>query len=307
MGWRKTGLSPKSATKEKSGDLLSPSRNRHPTGRNNVRVQGQAMASRDSWATQVTAQLLVVAGSVLLVHGQESARVAPLSTDTIVERLMTSKNRQLRQLDALNVVLAYRVDYQGFGGTRHAEMRVVSTYVSPNKKNFRILSESGSRFLLEHILNKLLENEKEYQLDVADSDLSPRNYQFKLLGTERVAANDSYVIEITPRRKTKYLCYGKIWVNAQDFAIVRLEGAPAKNPSFWISHTQMTNTYQKVGNFWLPVHKDATTDVRLGGKAVLAIDYSGYHVTSNALGSLEASSWALFGTPRPDSPSLPQR
>jgi len=88
---------------------------------------------------------------------------------------------------------------------------------------------------------------------------------------------------------------------------VRLEGAPAKNPSFWISHTQMTNTYQKVGNFWLPVHKDATTDVRLGGKAVLAIDYSGYHVTSNALGSLEASSWALFGIPRPDSPSLPQR
>jgi len=160
------------------------------------------MASRDSWATQVTAQLLVVAGSVLLGHGQESARVAPLSTDTIVERLMTSKNRQLRQLDALNVVLTYRVDYQGFGGTRHAEMRVVSTYVSPNKKNFRILSESGSRFLLEHILNKLLENEKEYQLDVADSDLSPRNYQFKLLGTERVAGNDSYVMEITPRRKT---------------------------------------------------------------------------------------------------------
>ena len=147
------------------------------------------MASRDSWATQITAQLLVVAGSVLLGHGQESARLAPLSTDTIVERLMTSKSRQLRQLDALMVVLAYRVDYQGFGGARHAEMRVVSTYVSPNKKNFRILSESGSRFLLEHILNKLLESEREYQFDEADSDLSPRNYQFKLLGSERVAGN----------------------------------------------------------------------------------------------------------------------
>jgi hypothetical protein len=115
------------------------------------------------------------AGSVLVAHKQAPARVAPLSTDAIVERLMTTRARRLRELDALNVVLAYRVDYHGFGGARHAEMRVVSSYVSPNKKNFRILCESGSRFLLEHILNKLLESEKEYQLDEADSDLSPRN------------------------------------------------------------------------------------------------------------------------------------
>jgi hypothetical protein len=259
------------------------------------------MVFRDRLTTQVAARVLVVAGSVLLAFGQDSAPAANLSTESVVERLMTARSRQAKQLQAIDVIREYKVDYQGFGGSRHAEMQVVSSYVSPNKKDFRILSQSGSRFLLDHILSKLLETEKDYQLDEADSDLSPRNYQFQLLGIEQVAGNPAYVLQISPKRKAKYLCRGKVWVNARDFAIVRLEGEPAKNPSFWISHTEMANTYQKVGEYWLPMHKDATTDVRLGGKAILAIDFSGYRITEKPRGSLEASSWTLFGLPNPDS------
>ncbi|HVO59312.1 MAG TPA: sigma-E factor regulatory protein RseB domain-containing protein [Terriglobales bacterium] len=265
------------------------------------------MVFRDRLTTQVAAQVLVVAGSVLFALGQDAAPVSNLSTEAIVERLMTARNRQARQLQTIDVVRDYRVDYQGFGGNRHAEMQVVSSYVSPNKKDFRIVSQSGSRFLLDHILGKLLDSEKDAQLDEADSDLSPRNYQFQLLGTEQVAGNDAYILQITPRRKAKYLCRGKIWVNVRDFALVRLEGEPAKNPSFWVSHTQMANTYQKLGDYWLPVHKDATTDVRLGGKAVLAIDFSGYHITEKPRGSLEASSWTLFGLPSPDTRTTDHR
>lgn len=259
------------------------------------------MVFRDKVTMQIAAHALVVAGSVLFALGQDVSPASNLSTETIVERLMTARSRQARQLQTIDVVRDYRVDYQGLGGNRHAEMQVVSSYVSPNKKDFRILSQSGSRFLLDRILSKLLETEKDYQLDEADSDLSPRNYQFQLLGTEQVSGTDAYVLQITPRRKAKYLCRGKIWVSARDFAIVRLEGEPAKNPSFWVSHTQMANTYQKVGDYWLPVHKDATTDVRLGGKAVLAIDFSGYRITEKPRGSLEASSWSLFGLPDRDS------
>lgn len=265
------------------------------------------MVLRENWASQVTAQMILVAGSALLTFAQQAAPAPPPTTDTIVERMMTARAHQARQLQALDVVRNYRIDYSGFGGTRHAEMQVVSSYVSPDKKDFRVLSQSGSKFLLDHILSKLLDSEKDYQLDEADSDLSARNYQFKLLGTEQVAGNDAYVLEINPRRKAKYLCRGKIWVSSRDFAIIRLEGEPAKNPSFWVSHTEMANTYQKVGDFWLPVHKDATTDVRLGGKAVLAIDFSGYRITQNPKGALEASSWTIWGLPRPHAAQADQR
>lgn len=264
-----------------------------------VDVRGR-MVFRDNLTTQVAAQMLLLAGSVLFALAQEAPPVANVSTETIVEHLMTNRMRQAQQLEAVDVIREYRVDYQGIGGSRHAEMQVASSYVSPNKKDFHIVSQSGSPFLLEHILSKLLESERDYQLDEADSDLSTHNYEFHLLGTEQVGGNPAYVLQIRPRRKAKYLCHGKIWVDARDFAIVRLEGEPAKNPSFWVSHTQMANTYQKVGEYWLPSHKDATTDVRLGGKAVLAIDFSGYRITQKSKGALEASSWSLFGLPERD-------
>ncbi len=265
------------------------------------------MLSVDNWALQVTAQVLIVAGSAWFGFAQETAAASTPSTETVVDRLMSAQNRQLRQLQSFDVVRNYRVDYHGFGGARHAEMQVLTSYVSPNRKEFRVISENGSKFLLDHILNKLLESEKDYQLDQSDSDLSPRNYEFKLLGTERSNNDTLYLIEITPRRKAKYLCHGEIWVNARDFGIVRLEGQPAKNPSFWISHTQMANTYQKLGDFWLPVHKDASSDVRLGGKAVLTIDYSDYRITQNSKSPLEAFSEELFGIARPTPPAEDRR
>ena len=265
------------------------------------------MAFRDNFKSQIAAQFMIVAGSALLACGQQTANIPSLSAQDIVERLMTARNRQTQQLQGIDAVRVYRIDYAGFGGNRHAEMQVVSSFVSPNKKDFRIISQSGSKFLLDHILSKLLDSEKDYQLDEADSDLNSRNYEFQLLGTEPVAGNPAYVLRISPRRKAKYLCHGKIWVDSHDFAIVRLEGEPAKNPSFWVSHTQMANTYQKLGDFWLPVHKDATTEVRLGGKAVLSIDFSGYRITENTRGSLEASSWKNWVGLLSDSPSADQR
>jgi len=44
------------------------------------------------------------------------------------------------------------------------------------------------------------------------------------------------IIPIPPRtnRRDKYLFEEKIWIESQEFAIVRIAGHPAKNPSFWI-------------------------------------------------------------------------
>jgi hypothetical protein len=44
---------------------------------------------------------------------------------------------------------------------------------------------------------------------------------------------------------------GTIWVDAEDFAIMRMEGEPAKNLSFWIKSVQFAHKYEKHGSFWL--------------------------------------------------------
>ena len=62
----------------------------------------------------------------------------------------------------------------------------------------------------------------------------------------------SYVLEITPQRKESYLFRGRIWVDAEDYALVRAEGNPAKNPSFWTRKSHFVRRYEKHGQFWLP-------------------------------------------------------
>jgi hypothetical protein len=68
-------------------------------------------------------------------------------------------------------------------------------------------------------------------------------------------------------------------VDARDFAVVRLQAEPAKNPSFWTKKADIEQVYKNVGDFWLPVHNHSVTAIRLGGRADLTIDYKDYEIT----------------------------
>jgi hypothetical protein len=84
---------------------------------------------------------------------------------------------------------------------------------------------------------------------------------------------------------------GKIWVDGTDFAITRIEGQPAVNPSFWTLRTDFKRSYLKVGDFWLPESNESQTKVRIFGTADLCIEYSNYEITRrgavNSLSSQE--------------------
>jgi hypothetical protein len=88
-----------------------------------------------------------------------------------------------------------------------------------------------------------------------------------------------YVLSVKPRTKNKYPFQGKIWVDDEQFAIVRMEGEPAKNPSFWIKDTQIETRYMNVNDFWLPAQNHSFTSVRLGGHASFSIEYKDYRIT----------------------------
>jgi hypothetical protein len=81
---------------------------------------------------------------------------------------------------------------------------------------------------------------------------------------------------VTP---SKFLIRGKIWVDAADFAVVKMETQPAKNPSFWISQTRIHYTGAKTDGFWFPQRLLSETRVRIGGTAVLTINYGTYEVS----------------------------
>jgi hypothetical protein len=204
-----------------------------------------------------------------------------LSTDVIVQKLMAANAERSQSLRGYRGKRIYHLDYRGIFGSHDAGLQVEATYNAPDHKDFKVISESGSKILINHVLLKLLSSEQEAQEEQnrKELEISPRNYDFALAGTEHTPQGDFYVLSVSPKGKSKYLYRGKLWVDAKDFAVARMQGEPAKNPSYWVSHTQIEYRWAKIGGFWLPAHNTSETEVRMGGKAVLTIDYSDYQVT----------------------------
>lgn len=216
-------------------------------------------------------------------------KAAPLGVEQVVQNLEQMNLRRLQALSTYQGTRTYRVDYHGFGGSRSALMIVNVKYHSPGTKEFVVQSAAGSKLMIDQVLKKLLAAETEAQdMEVQrNSALTEENYRFTLVGSESRPSGLTYVLEVEPRRKDKFLYRGRIWVDAIDFAVVRVEAAPAKNPSFWTKKAEIVQVYRKVGDFWLPESNRSATAIRLGGHADLSIDYGNYVITnSGEVGSL---------------------
>jgi hypothetical protein len=207
---------------------------------------------------------------------------AGLTSEQVVDKLIQRNLERAKALAAYQGTRIYRLEYSGFPGTRSAEMTVVVKYHSPETKEFSIQSETGSRLLIEKVFHKLLQSEKEAltKENQAHVALNKENYRFALVGYDSMPIGMCYILSVEPLTKNKLLYRGRIWVDAEDFAVVRIEAAPAKNPSFWTKETRIEQAYAKVGDFWLPMSNRSSSAIRLGGHADFTIDYQDYQITA---------------------------
>jgi outer membrane lipoprotein-sorting protein len=218
------------------------------------------------------------------VTAGNSAQASPLPAETVARELQERNAQRAAALLQYSATRVYRMQYRGFPSDRDAEMVVDVSYRAPNVKKFTVVSQTGSKFILDHVFNKLLEGEQEAanQENRRESALSSENYRFTSAGYETTPNGGEYVLNLLPRTKNKFLYRGKIWVDAKDFAVVRIEGEPAKNPSFWIKNTEVRHRYIKVNGFWLPAENHTESVIRLGGQALLSIEYKDYKITETA-------------------------
>jgi hypothetical protein len=210
---------------------------------------------------------------------------APLSVDQVVNNLIHRDDERARALRHYDSTRVYRLSYRGFPGEREAEMTVEATYDSPSTKKFRVISQSGSKVIIERVFKRLLESEKE----AAEPEMHVRtllnrnNYDISLIGYEPSSQGNQYVLAVSPKGKSKYGYRGKVWVDATDFAVTRIDAEPAVNPSFWTKKSEIHHEYMKVQNFWLPRRNESVSYIRLGGRATLTIDYENYHIVDSRL------------------------
>ena len=199
-----------------------------------------------------------------------------LTVSEIVDRLVRADNDRLAALSGYTGMRRYRFENKRF--KKRAEMTVRVSCGSTGVKTFDVVSESGSSFVRGRVIRKMIDAEREAgeKGEHEQTRIIPKNYDFHLRGVDNSGGRASYVLEVVPKTKNRFLIQGRIWVDAEDFAITRIEGNPAKNPSFWISSVQVAHRYNRLGRFWLPGSNHSRADVKVFGVTEVSIDYFNY-------------------------------
>jgi hypothetical protein len=198
----------------------------------------------------------------------------------VFAELAAHNERRRSALHDYNVLRTYQVI--DLKGKVHAKEVGRMEFLAPDKKTFRIDSESGSGVVRHMALNPLIKSEIETATgkEHHDSAISADNYSLNLLGEQQVGPYRCFVANAVPKRKDKYLFEGKLWIDVQDYSVVRIEGHPANKLSFWIQRADFVRQYQKIDGFWLPQKDQTFVQVRLYGKKTLTIDHWDYVVNA---------------------------
>jgi hypothetical protein len=214
--------------------------------------------------------VVVTAGTIALA--QASDRLP--STNDVVAKMMQAD--QVRQSEMTGYTAQRR--YVAVNKNRRAEMFVRVACDRSGTKQFSIVSEVGSGSIRKHVFRKLLSEEAEASRHDTRNDtrIAPPNYDFQVIGEDKLETGLAYVVSVSPKSANKYLIEGKIWVDTNDYSIVRIEGQPARNPSFWVRSVHFVHTYQKVGQFWLASSTVTNSEIRIFGESELSIENSDY-------------------------------
>jgi hypothetical protein len=218
--------------------------------------------------------------------GADTAIVPPesLPLEQILRRMDDHDRAMSMSLAGFTCLRRYALENRRFH--KKAELSVRMTYSSPGHKSFEVLSEQGAPILRQKVLRPMLAAEEEAGRD----DVRPgtrivlSNYDFKLLGVQIQQGRRAYLLEVAPKTRSKFLIRGRVWVDAQDFGIIRVEATPAQNPSVFIHNTRVVQQSSRFGDAWLPLFNHSNTDSFLFGHTDVTIDSWDYKISEKTAG-----------------------
>jgi Outer membrane lipoprotein-sorting protein len=199
-----------------------------------------------------------------------------LTSEDIIAQMLQRNLLRSQQLQQYSAVRTYEI--RNLEGKVAAQAVVRVEYRAPDKKTFSKTSEKGSSIVRHLVFDRLIQSESETSSgrEHHNSAITTTNYTFTLAGEEEVGPYRCFVLEAMPKRKDKYLFEGKIWIDAEDFAVVKIAGHPAKKPSFWINRADFVRQYQRIDGFWFPLRDETFVDVKMYGRRVFIVDHQQY-------------------------------
>jgi hypothetical protein len=220
----------------------------------------------------ITAALLACLSVPLA--GQATAAPSP-SADEVIAKMFARDTQRETAASGYTGIRQYDLENQQFA--KHSHM-VVSVVCDPDgTMHFRVKSKEGW-----NSGNNAIRQALETESEVTRPSMRPmtlvnkENYAFQMIGTALLNGRNAYVIDVVPQRQEIYLFRGKIWVDAEDYALARIEGQLAKTPSYWVRTVHFTFEFRKNGEYWFPSSTTSTSDVRIFGATVVNIRFLDY-------------------------------
>jgi hypothetical protein len=144
--------------------------------------------------------------------------------------------------------------------------------------SYRVIAEGGSSLIRGRVLKNALEGEREAWTsgEIDGSALEPANYEFQATND---TDGDLRMVVLKPRRKSRMLVDGVMFLRRPDGDLVRVEGTLARGPSFWTPRVEVIRRYQRISGVRVPVALESVAHVRMAGPSSFRMSY--HYLTVN--------------------------
>jgi hypothetical protein len=215
------------------------------------------------------------------LHAETAAHVPPI--ETILARMADARAENRTHLRPYTVSRSYKL----FGKETQTKAEIVAEldFVPPDMKHYAIRQANGMG-LGEKIVREMLDHETDIVRDYSSTDLTAANYDFRFLREDELSGHHCYLLEMIPKRKTKTLLKGQIWIDSKTFQLRRTEGEPGKAPSWWLKNSRIVLVYGDVGGMWLQTSSESTANVRFVGPHTMVardVEYKFNDLAANTL------------------------
>lgn len=209
----------------------------------------------------------------LLASGQPGS---PPAVAEIMAKFEAADLARRKAMPGYTSIREYAVENKRFHVK--AGMKVEVTVEPSGAKHFRTISVNGPgavrRLVFKHMLDT--ETAAAAPANQAATRICRDNYNFQFIEMALIDGRNLYVLQAEPKSEHPLLFKGRIWIDAGHLAVVRIEGKPAKNPSFWVRRTGFVHQNSLVEGYWVPTLNTSESSIRLFGDSTTRIVYGDY-------------------------------
>jgi hypothetical protein len=206
--------------------------------------------------------------------GLAADALAPTS-DEILTRVESENTRRHLLLKEYSGSREYTLQNARFG--KRATVGVLMNYREFAGESYTVLTRSGSD-KLNDIIDRVMSSEAGVSLppENARHDIAAVNYRVRLVGTEMAAGRICYVLDLSPKTKSRFLIVGRAWIDAVSYSVVRIEGQFAASLSILVGAPHISEEFVEFNGFWLPGHVRSVSSSFLLGLTELDILFYNY-------------------------------